>query len=82
MTSKRAKKFRMSKAGPWGYRALQELFENVNSSSIEATVQKLYLSKVRLSFLDSSRFAPTSNAASGTFYLVGGCLLTLSRIFS
>ena len=82
MTLKRAKKWEMSEACPYGYRTLQELFENVNSSSIEAMVQKLCLSKVRLPFLDSSRFAPTSNTTSGTFYLVGGCLLALSRIYS
>ena len=82
MTSKRVEKWGTSEACPQGYRALRELSENVNSSSIGATVQKLCLPEVRLPFLESSRFAPTSNAASGTFYLVGGCLLALSRMYS
>ena len=78
----RPEKWRTSKAGLLAHRALGELFENVNSLSIRATVQKLCLPEVRLPFLNSSNFAATSNATSGAFCFGGGCQIAHSRMYS
>ena len=82
MTSYGPEKWGMSGACPKGYRELRELSGNVNGSSIRVTVQKLCLLEVRLPFLDSSNFAPTSNATSGAFCYGGGCQLAHSRMYS
>ena len=68
----RPKKWGMRKYGQKGYRELGELFKNVNNSSIKVPNQKLCLLEVRLPFLDSSNFSPTSNMPSRTFYFGGG----------
>ena len=76
------KKWGMSKDVPLGYRALGDLFKNVNGSSIRVLDQRLCLPEVGLPFLDSSNFTPTSDVFSRTFYFGGGCQMEYSRMYS
>ena len=82
MASYEPKKWWMRKVGPQGYRELQELSENVNSSSIGVPIQKLWLPKVELPFMDSSNFALTSNVTFRAFCFGSGCQLAHSRMYS